>query len=78
MSVFIPNQIEKGQCPPWLREACRYREVFTDCVLVWEPHGLGGGEECVFFLYACQSPFYAMFLPLQKQQTVMPVGGSSS
>ena len=78
MEVHIPGQIEAGLCPPWLRDVCRYRDAFEGAVLCFSPDGPGGEVQYVSFLYACQQPFYAMFLALERLQSVQPAVAISS
>ena len=62
MSVHIPGQLPVGQCLPWFRDVCRYRDGFDHCVISFQPGGPGNPVQYFAFLYACQSPFYAMLL----------------
>eukprot|EP00974_Lingulodinium_polyedra_P038921 3729403-Lingulodinium_polyedra.AAC.1 len=70
MDIYLPGQTE-GPCPAWLADACRYRDAFAGSALCFD--GEDGQPQYLAFLYACQSPFYAMFMPLERQASVLPV-----
>eukprot|EP00974_Lingulodinium_polyedra_P058515 5635739-Lingulodinium_polyedra.AAC.1 len=79
MEVHIAGDIESGHCPPWLRDVCRYRGAFEQTIVCFEPHGLGGGKQWMVFMYACQMPFYVMFLDLELlPQELAPAGCSDA
>eukprot|EP00974_Lingulodinium_polyedra_P017373 1684247-Lingulodinium_polyedra.AAC.1 len=78
MEVHIPGQLEAGACPAWLADVSRYRGAFEDAVLFFEAKGTGGGTTYLAFLYACQSPFYAMFQPLERLPKCLPSPTSSA
>ena len=73
-TIHIPSHITAGRCPPWLEDVCRYRNSFESAVLTFQPAGPGAEPLWFSFLYACQSPFYAMFLPLERLPRQSPPG----
>ena len=75
--VHIPGQIGVGSCPEWLRTACTYRDAFTETVFCFESPGPVGGMQYMAFVYACQHPFYCMFLALGRLPPTPPPAGSS-
>ena len=61
--------------PSWRAAVCRSRDAFGLCALVLRKEGQ---EQAFAFLYGVKSPCSAAFLPLRKQETILPASAGCS
>jgi hypothetical protein len=76
LEAFIDApEAQKRPVPVWCNLLCKHRAHFKLCALIFKQ---GATEQAFAFLYACQSPMGAAFVPLKQQDIVLPALGSAN
>ena len=73
--VVCARPSEDRPVPSWRAAVCKGRGAFGLCALVLRKEGQ---EQAFAFLYGVKSPYSAAFLPLRKQETILPASAGCS